>query len=101
MKISKRVPDRKMFEQLLTDGHTTAVAADQSGVASSTAYKWARAGQQAGASSSRPPQFARLVPQSQVAPRIEIEVSGVTIRVAADIDSKALARLIAIVKGLP
>lgn len=98
MNSTSKVSDRRKFEQLLSEGLTAAKAAQQVGVALSTGYKWAHAAKGGSEGAERPQQFARLVAQSEIKPRIEIEVPGATIRVHSDVDPKVVAQLVALLR---
>lgn len=67
-----------------------AAAAERLGVTASTAYFWMKA-----ARTSRPPQFARLVPESQTTPAsLLLWVRGVAIRVEAGFDAELLRAVV-------
>ncbi len=84
----------------MAEGLTAAKASQQVGVALSTGYKWAHAAKRGSDGVERPQQFARLVAEREIKPRIEIEVSGATIRVNTDVDPKVVAQLVALLRGV-
>lgn len=71
------------------------------GVAESTGYAWARAhGEdvQNGTAAESKTSFARLIRQSDVQTFIELEVSGVVIRVPREFDADSLTQLIEVIR---
>lgn len=90
---------REKFAALRAAGQTVRQAAMAVGIAVSTGHAWSkvhRQGKEKDAGQGK--RFARLVRQSDIRSTIELEVSGVVIRVPGEFDADALARLIGVVR---
>ena len=80
----------QLIEAVRTSGEPVAAAAERLGVTASTAYFWMKA-----ARATRPPQFARLVPESGPVPAsLVLRVRGVAIRVKAGFDADLLRAVV-------
>lgn len=91
-----KTTERDSFERYVAEGLSTREAALRVGVAPSTGYSW-RLGMRGKA--LKKPQFARLYAQSQAPSRIELEVSGVVIRIEGGFDQEVLGKLLTVVRG--
>jgi hypothetical protein len=69
------------------------------GIAVSTGHAWSKGHREGkGNAVAKGNGFARLIRQSDVSSGIELEVSGVVIRVPREFDADSLTRLIAVVR---
>ena len=94
---------REEFLELKAAGQSTQTAAGLVGVTASTGYAWARQDRDQRSNDDRSaaatvPGFARLVRQSDVPGRIEIEIDGILLRVEERINVAALSGLVAAIR---
>jgi len=79
-----------LIEAVQTSGEPVGAAAERLGVTASTAYLWMKA-----ARATKPPEFARLVPESRSTPAsLVLRVHGVAIRVEAGFDAELLRAVV-------
>ena len=90
---------REKFEALRAAGQSVREAATAVGVAVSTGHVWSKAcGQNRRKDAVEGKGFARLIRQGDVSSAIELEVSGMVIRVPREFDADSLAQLITVVR---
>lgn len=101
MKKQVNAERRERFESLVASGLSTAKAAAAVGISVSTGFAWAQSVRGPGERKrkSRTVHFAQLIPRSAVTSPMQIEVAGVTIKLDANFDDHALARLIRVARG--
>ena len=90
---------REQFEALRAAGQTVRQAATAVGISVSTGHIWSKGDRQG--KEKAPVQgngFVRLIRQSEVGATVELELSGVVIRVPPEFDADSLARLIGVVR---
>lgn len=100
MKRQESEERRQKFEALVATGVSVAKAAAAVGISTSTGFVWSQPLRRAAVKGpQKAMRFARLVPQATVEKQIQLEVSGVTIKVDSTFDEQTLARLIRVVRG--